>query len=142
MALTRPYVLDGLKVARCPKAYVGALLNQRVGAIQTAKAKDISDFLFLYLCSAFVLEYVIEKSRMLNQPNLNIPVVRNLPFPLPPLAEQRRSVAKVEHLTALVDALETQLAASRATTANLLSALVAELTTCCDTGASTSSLKN
>ena len=33
---------------------------------------------------------------------------------LPPLAEQRRIVAKVEQLMALVDALETQLAASRA----------------------------
>ena len=47
---------------------------------------------------------------------------------LPPLAEQRRIVAKVEQLMALVDALETQLATSRATAANLLSALVAELT--------------
>jgi type I restriction enzyme S subunit len=50
------------------------------------------------------------------------------PVPIPPLAEQRRIVAKVEQLMALVDALETQLAASRATAANLLSALVAELT--------------
>ena len=47
----------------------------------------------------------------------------------PPLAEQRRIVANVQQLMALVDALETQLAASRATAANLLSALVAELTT-------------
>ena len=46
----------------------------------------------------------------------------------PPLTKQRRTVAKVEQLMALVDALETQLAASRATAANLLSALVAELT--------------
>lgn len=37
-------------------------------------------------------------------------------------------VAKVGQLMALVDALETQLAASRATAAKLLSALVAELT--------------
>jgi type I restriction enzyme S subunit len=44
-------------------------------------------------------------------------------------AEQRRIVAKVEQGMALVDALETQLDASRATAANLLSALVAELTT-------------
>ena len=51
------------------------------------------------------------------------------PAPLPPLAEQRRIVAKVEQLMALVCELETQLAASRATAANLLSALVAELTT-------------
>jgi len=50
------------------------------------------------------------------------------PVPIPPLAEQRRIVAKVDQLMALVDALETQLAASRATAANLLSALVAELT--------------
>ena len=43
-------------------------------------------------------------------------------------AEQCRIVTKVEQLMALVDVLETQLAASRATAANLLSALVAELT--------------
>ena len=54
--------------------------------------------------------------------------LKTVEIPLPPLAEQRRIVAKVEHLLALVDALETQLAASRATAANLLSALVAELT--------------
>jgi type I restriction enzyme S subunit len=53
---------------------------------------------------------------------------RCIAIPIPPLAEQRRIVAKVEQLMALVDALETQLAASRATAANLLSALVAELT--------------
>jgi type I restriction enzyme S subunit len=47
---------------------------------------------------------------------------------LPPLAEQRRIVAKVEQLMALVDALETQLAASRASGKKLLTALVAELT--------------
>jgi len=47
---------------------------------------------------------------------------------LPPLAEQRRIVAKVDQLMALVDQLETQLAASRATAANLLEAFVAELT--------------
>jgi type I restriction enzyme S subunit len=42
--------------------------------------------------------------------------------------KERRIVAKVEQRMALVDALETQLAASRTTAANLLSALVAELT--------------
>ncbi|MBK8637438.1 MAG: restriction endonuclease subunit S [Chromatiaceae bacterium] len=48
---------------------------------------------------------------------------------LPPLAEQRRIVAKVDQLMAQVDQLEAQLAASRATAANLLAALVTELTT-------------
>ncbi len=49
-------------------------------------------------------------------------------MPLPPLAEQRRIVAKVEELMALVDEFETQLAASRATGEKLLAALVEELT--------------
>ncbi len=47
---------------------------------------------------------------------------------LPPLAEQRRIVAKVDQLMALVDQLETQLAESRATAARLMEAVVAELT--------------
>ena len=38
-------------------------------------------------------------------------------------------MTKVDKLMALVDAFETQLAASRATAANLLSALVAKFTT-------------
>jgi type I restriction enzyme, S subunit len=50
------------------------------------------------------------------------------PVPIPPLAEQRRIVAKVDKLMALVDQLETQLTASRATAEKLMEALVAELT--------------
>lgn len=54
--------------------------------------------------------------------------MNSIPIALPPLAEQRRIVAKVDQLMALVDALEQQLTGSRATATNLLSALVAELT--------------
>lgn len=50
------------------------------------------------------------------------------PVPIPPLAEQCRIVAKVDHLMALVDELETQLAASRATAASLLGAVISDLT--------------
>lgn len=49
--------------------------------------------------------------------------------PVPSLAEQRRIVAKVDQLMALVDELETQLAASRATAEKLLEGIVAELAT-------------
>ncbi len=50
-------------------------------------------------------------------------------FPVGPLAEQRRIVAKVDELMALVDALQTQLATARTTATALLAAAVAELTT-------------
>jgi type I restriction enzyme S subunit len=63
------------------------------------------------------------------QPNLNVQKIKEVFVPLPPLAEQRRIVAKVDQLMALVDALETQLADSRSTAVDLLEAVVAELTT-------------
>lgn len=50
------------------------------------------------------------------------------PIAIPPLAEQKRIVAKVDQLMALVDELEQQLTASRAAGEKLLAALVAELT--------------
>jgi type I restriction enzyme S subunit len=61
-------------------------------------------------------------------PKINQTTLKSLPLPIPPLAEQRRIMAKVDQLMALVDGLEAQQAASRATAVNLLSALVAELT--------------
>ena len=63
-----------------------------------------------------------------SQVNISQPKLRSVPIPIPPLAEQKRIVAKVEELMKLVDTLETQLAASRTTATNLLAAIVAELT--------------
>jgi type I restriction enzyme S subunit len=62
-----------------------------------------------------------------NLASINMRQVRGCLVPLPPLAEQKRIVAKVEELMGLVDRLEAQLAASRAAAAQLLEAAVAEL---------------
>lgn len=61
------------------------------------------------------------------QPNVNGQTLGRMVVPVPPLAEQSRIVAKLDQLMTLVEQLETQLAASRAITANLLEALVAEI---------------
>jgi type I restriction enzyme S subunit len=54
--------------------------------------------------------------------------LRSTIVPIPPLAEQRRIVVKVNQLMTLVDKLETQLATNRTTSKALLNALVRELT--------------
>lgn len=63
-----------------------------------------------------------------NLASINMRQVRACPVPFPPLAEQRRIVAKVDELMTLVDKLEAQLVSARTTATNLLAAVVAELT--------------
>ena len=127
LSLDRPLITTGLKVARIRKSDLPCLLLQRVAKPVPKHDKlDMSYFLLWLNSSEFVDS--IDPGRSNGVPHISTRQVQLLPFVLPPLAEQRRIVAKVEQLMALVDALETQLAVSRATAANLLSALVAELT--------------
>jgi type I restriction enzyme, S subunit len=63
-----------------------------------------------------------------SMPKINQATLKSLPIPIPPLAEQRRIVAKVDQLMALVDHMETQLESCGATAANLIRAVVSELT--------------
>lgn len=62
------------------------------------------------------------------QKNINLGILEQVWIPIPPIAEQRRIVAKVDQLMALVDRLEAQLAASNTAAINLIEAVVAELT--------------
>ena len=88
-----------------------------------------SKFAYRFLTSPVGRQQVLEFDNGSAQPNLSANSVKKYWIPIPPLAEQRRIIAKVDQLMALVDKLETQLAASRATVTKLLDALVAELTT-------------
>lgn len=58
---------------------------------------------------------------------LETEVLHALVMPIPPLAEQRRIVAKVDQLMAMVDQLEAQLAAARTKSTALLDAVIHEL---------------
>jgi type I restriction enzyme S subunit len=60
------------------------------------------------------------------QPCLYINRIQSLLIPLPPLAEQRRIVAKVDALMALCDRLEASLTATAATRRRLLDVLLSE----------------
>jgi type I restriction enzyme S subunit len=59
--------------------------------------------------------------------NISRDVILGMPVPLPPLAEQKRIVAKVDALMTLCDALEASLRRAEDTARKLADALVAEL---------------
>lgn len=98
------------------------------GAFMAIFRSELNQYLYHFIRSPLFRQMIDEVNtttiNQITQANL-----RSTLAPIPPLAEQRRIVAKVEQLMVLVDELELQIAASRATAANLLSALVAELTT-------------
>jgi len=59
--------------------------------------------------------------------NVTRECIHSLPVPLPPLAEQKRIVAKVNELMALCDALEAKLTQSREDADTLAAAVVHHL---------------
>jgi type I restriction enzyme S subunit len=102
-----------------------AVTNQAVCG-STPFTGVLNTYLFLYLVSQREQFHLASEGGA--QPNISKVKIVGHPFPLPPTGEQRRIVAKVDELMALVDALETQLATAHNAGAQLLEAVVAELT--------------
>jgi type I restriction enzyme S subunit len=123
---------DWDKVGRAAiwRAQIPVCLHQNHVFRARMRSPELTPFWFeRYFNSPIGRRYFESASKQTtNLASINMRQVRNCPIPLPPLAEQRRIVAKVDQLMALVGELETQLAASRATAANLLDAVVSELT--------------
>lgn len=65
-------------------------------------------YLRWYLKSPFFVEYANNSTYGMNLPRMGTESARLAPFPLPPLEEQSRIVAKVDELMALCDKLESQ----------------------------------
>ena len=63
-----------------------------------------------------------------SMPKVNQAIVNNLLFPLPPLAEQHRIVAKVDVLMALCDNLEARIRKRQDAQTKLLDSVIAEMT--------------
>jgi type I restriction enzyme S subunit len=82
----------------------------------------------LALSSPYFLAYVNARSYGMKMPRLGTDDARNAAFPLPPLAEQARIVARVEELMRLCDALETQGQLEAAQHAQLVQTLLGALT--------------
>jgi type I restriction enzyme, S subunit len=78
------------------------LLNQRVGKINLFLIESMYTYLFL----STKIKENLSISAGSAIPNLSTTQINNMCFPLPPLAEQKRIVTKVNELMALCDELE------------------------------------
>jgi type I restriction enzyme S subunit len=89
---------------------LAACNNQNSAAIRVSEAGLPTEYTYYFLMGQY------EKNRSLgsgnNQPALNKARVQNIPFPVPPLAEQRRIVAELERRLSVVEELEAAVNAS------------------------------
>ncbi len=81
-------------------------------------------FFVTLIGSPFVREYLGGSAVGATMQNLNQSILLNLVVGLPPLAEQRRIVARVNQLMALCDRLEAQLTTAQADTSRLLESVL------------------
>ncbi len=113
------------KLGIAPAHWAGANIARAVARIQPVS--EISrDYLLIVLQGQQVQSYFREATRTLAQPTLNVRLIEQTLIPLPPLAEQRRIVTKVDELLAVWDRLEAQLAAARSDSRRLLEAVLHE----------------
>jgi type I restriction enzyme S subunit len=81
-------------------------MNDGVAVLRLFHSFDLGDFGYLYLTHQTAAFRNVNQG--MGQPNLNTPIIAGWFYPLPPLAEQKRIVAKVDELMALCDRLEAQ----------------------------------
>jgi type I restriction enzyme S subunit len=116
-------------------ASVGKIFWAQNGAYNVAMAKFIwpedawiSTFVFLLLKSQY-LQATLASATRSAQAGFNKGDLAAINFPLPPIAEQHRIVAKVDELMALCDGLEAARAEREATRDRLAAASLARLST-------------
>lgn len=92
--------------------------------------KLLPQFANLFFMTSYVRSvFEGDAKQAVGQASISQPQIRGLLIPLPPLAEQRRIVAKVDALMALCDRLEAALTTADTTRARLLEALLHEALT-------------
>ncbi|MCS4201731.1 restriction endonuclease subunit S [Salinibacter ruber] len=104
LSLDRPIISTGLKVARVTKGDLPALLVQRVGRFELEVSAINDDYFFFWLHSPHFLEG-IDPGRSNAIPHISQKEVLKLPFPLPPLSEQKRIAGTLARLLPLCDRL-------------------------------------
>jgi type I restriction enzyme S subunit len=112
------------RVTVVPENLVGARVNQHVCIIRPIN-ELLPKYLEIVLASPQFQFIIFDVQVGATREALTKSMIESFEIPLPPLAEQRRIVTKVDALMALVDRLEAQQAQAQRTASALLDAVVA-----------------
>lgn len=102
------------------------LVSYSCAVIKVARGFVEPEYQFFVSLSGCIRRQAKAAENKTTQANVGIKSIQEFLFPLPPLAEQRRIVAKVTELLGLCDQLKARIAAARAKHAQLAEALVAQ----------------
>lgn len=105
VALDRPIISTGVKVARVRKSDLPLLLLQRVARAHFGNGNMAPDYFFRWLQSPHFTG-AIDPGRSNGVPHISHKDIENIPIAVPSLNEQRRIVAELDALQAKVDALK------------------------------------
>jgi type I restriction enzyme S subunit len=105
---------------------INLYLNQRVGCLRFFKPLYIELFEKFLKADNLLDNLFTIATGTANQANIGAKALKEFIFPLPPLAEQKRIVAKVDQLMHLCDELETQLNQSKKDSEILMQAVLHE----------------
>jgi type I restriction enzyme, S subunit len=118
-------VIRHLRVAIVPKGLDGANLTQGTVRLRPSKAVD-RYFLAFFLQSPQSQEWMKARYIGMAMPRINVEHARQIPVPLPPLAEQQEIVRRVTALFARADAIEARATAALKRVESLAQAVLAK----------------
>jgi type I restriction enzyme S subunit len=125
LAMDRPIISKGLKLAPVLQSDLPALLVQRVARIRAGEAV-LTSFLHLALQQPSFIPHLLTGQTGTQLPHITLRGIRSFSIPLPGIEDQYRVVAEVEHQLSRVDALTNEadlaLRRSSALRASILSA--------------------
>ena len=104
LAMDRPVISTGLKLAPVKESDLPALLVQRVARIRPSELVTTS-FLYVALQLPRFVPHLLGGQTGTQLPHMTLAGIRSYVVPLPPLEEQRRIVAEVEERLSVIDAM-------------------------------------
>lgn len=91
------------------KSYYVKKLNERMMTNQrvaTIKIKGVAEEYINFVVLSSTIQNIIKESKNSTNDNISMDTIKSFPIPLPPLAEQKRIVEKIEQIFGVLDIIE------------------------------------